>query len=116
MSFEAAVAMAQILPALLVAGVLGPMLLGWGIESPERFYFAGQTVIVAMVEGVLIWYIMRDEPLPEAGMVFVGTAAVAALSGIVFVAIQWARRTREERQHEKLLRIARRRRGRRRKR
>ncbi|SMH30648.1 hypothetical protein SAMN06295885_0451 [Rathayibacter oskolensis] len=116
MSFEATVAIAQILPALLVAGVLGPILLGWRIEPPERFLFATQTVIVTAVEGVLIWFIMEDEPLPEGFTGFVWMAVMVTLLGVVFVAIAWARRSGAERQHEERLRTARKRRGRRRKR
>lgn len=52
MTVASAALMAQAIPALLVAGLLGPLVLGFKIEWPERFLFASQVISIVAAEAV----------------------------------------------------------------
>lgn len=97
MSFNAATTFAVVLPALLVIGLLGPLLAGWKIERPERGFFASQTVFVVIAEGILLYYIAAGKAVPAGIMIPILFAVLYALLGIVFFVLVWAKRTPEER-------------------
>jgi hypothetical protein len=88
--------MAQVIPALLVAGLLGPLFLGFRVEWPERFYFASQVIIVVIAEGACLYYSVSNEDMPKIGAGLVGLATLHLLSGIAFTVLVWARKTEKE--------------------
>ncbi|MET3370646.1 UNVERIFIED_CONTAM: hypothetical protein ABIE34_003923 [Jeotgalibacillus campisalis] len=88
--------MAQVIPALLVAGLLGPLLLGFRVEWPERFYFASQVIVVVIAEGACLYYSVKNEDMNPIWAALVGLATFHLLSGIVFSVLVWARKTDKE--------------------
>lgn len=98
MSIESARTMAQVLPALLVAGLLVPILIRadyW--PWPERGWIRGQVLTVGIVELALIYYVVNDEEVPSiwAGLSWV--AAMYSVSAVVLVAAVWAKKSEAER-------------------
>lgn len=88
--------LAQVIPALLVAGLLGPLFLGFRVQWPERFYFASQVITVVIAEGACLYYSVSNEAMPNVWAGLVGVATLHLLSGIVFTVLVWARKTDEE--------------------
>lgn len=88
--------MAQVIPALLVAGLLGPLLLGFSVHWPERFYFASQVITVVIAEGACLYYSVSNEVMPNVWAGLVGLASLHLLFGIVFTVLVWARKTDKE--------------------
>lgn len=97
MSLSAATTLAQVFPALLVVGLLGPLLAGWKVEWPERGYFASQTLLVISVEGLLLYFVIHDQPVPAGVAVFAQLAILYSLIGIAVFALAWAKKTPDER-------------------
>ncbi|WP_404593567.1 tumor necrosis factor receptor family protein [Paenarthrobacter histidinolovorans] len=97
MSVAAVSLLAQVIPALLVAGLLGPLFLGFQIEWPERFLYASQIVTVVLAEGVCLYYAVLNEPMPAPWAWVVLLACMYLLLGIVSGVIVWARKTDQER-------------------
>ncbi|GAA4385569.1 hypothetical protein [Agromyces bauzanensis] len=100
MSLASASTIAQILPALLVVGLLGPIFLGWKMQSPERLYFASQTTLALLSEAILLWFIVRDEDVPAGLSTFVQGSLFLSLIGILVVVWAWARSRPSERKAE----------------
>jgi len=108
---SAASVVAQVLPALLVVGLLGPLLLGWKIEPPERIYFASHTLSVLLAE-VLLYCIIRDQPLSDGLSGLVQAAVLYSLIGIAVLVLAWAKSTSAERaEADKAMELRRRARG-----
>jgi hypothetical protein len=97
---ETIAALAQILPALLAIGFLVPILARMKMQSPERTYFAGQTVVVLLSEGVLLYFLIQGGPAPAGLRTLFWTSSFLSLVGIAVMAFAWGRSTRAERRAE----------------
>ena len=97
MTVAAAATFAQVIPALLVAGLLGPLLLsGFKVQYPERGLFASYVTGALIAEAVCLWSVGTDSPLPT-GMryvVFLGTG-FTVFGILIFVGV-YARKTAAE--------------------
>lgn len=100
MTVAAAVLLAQVIPALLVAGLLGPLILGFRMQQPERFFFASQVITVVIAEAACLYYAALNEPMPPVWAAMVILACTYLLMGIIFTVSVWAKRTEAERSEE----------------
>jgi hypothetical protein len=97
MSLASASTIAQTLPALLVAGFLAPVFLGWKMAYPERYYFASQTTLAIFSEGILLWFIVRDQDVPQGLTVIIESSLFLSLLAIAVVVWVWGFSRRAER-------------------
>lgn len=93
---ETAAIMAQVLPALLVAGLIGPLIGGTKIELSSRRFFAWAIAVTVIAEGICLISVISGKPIPTLGTVVVLLATLYALLGILTYPIRWASRTSEE--------------------
>lgn len=88
--------MAQVIPALLVAGLLGPLLLGFEVQWPERFLYATQVIFVVAAEAACLYYAVYEQAVPELVVSLIQLAVMYLLLGIVSSVIVWARKSPRE--------------------
>jgi len=93
--------LAQILPTLLGIGLLVPILSKMRVQTPERLYFASQTLVVLFTEGNLLWFLIQGRAAPGYYREVFWGACIYAMIGILVVAFAWARPSREERVAER---------------
>jgi hypothetical protein len=67
---------------------------------PERYYFASQTTLALLSEGILLWFIVRDEDVPAGLSVIIQSSLFLSLLGILVVVWAWGRSSRAERKAE----------------
>ena len=106
---ETAAILAQVLPALLVAGLLGPLLSGTKLDLGSRRYFASEIAITVVAEAICLVSVISKEPISTPGTFVVLLATFYSLLGIVTYPIIWAQPTKEERESAdavKALRVA----------
>lgn len=96
MTVEAAAVIAQVLPALLVIGLLVPLLSGMSMQWPERGFFRNNVILVLVVEAICLWSVLNDKPLYENLIYLFYFAILYSLGGIWLVVSVWARRSKTE--------------------
>jgi hypothetical protein len=100
-SLEVLATFAQVLPALLAIGLLVPMLSRMPMASPERFYFASQTIVVLLTEGTVLYLLLQGQPAAPGFRILIWSACFYSFIGIAIVAIAWARSSPAERKAER---------------
>ena len=100
MTVEAAATLAQVLPALLAAGILVPLLSEKRTDWKDRTLFKQLAFFILFVEGLCIWSVMVDVPLPWYFSFIVGAAVLYSLFSIFMIFSDWAKKTDEEKEED----------------
>lgn len=96
--------LAQVIPALLVAGILGPLLSAYRADSTDRKVMASYVGVAVLAEAICLFGAVFEVPIQPWAVLIVLAALLYSLLGIMTYPLHWARRTDEE---QKLLAEAR---------
>ena len=77
---ESAIVLVQVLPMMLVVGLVGPLIFRFRIPAPERWYFASQTTLIVVYEGLLVSAIASNNQRLISGLVSAFAIPVLAVT------------------------------------